>query len=122
MTIRQAVEAVDRLKPNTYSDQEKLRWLGELETLVREQITGLYEENEEPVAGFDETAGKDTALTAPAPYDQMYLRYLEAQIDYHNAEFDRYNNAIALFQTAFDSYRNACARTNIPQGAAFRYF
>ena len=122
MTIREVIETVDRLKPNTYSDRDKLRWLGELETLVREQITGLYEKNEEPVAGFDETAGKDTALTAPAPYDQMYLRYLEAQIDYHNAEYDRYNNAIALFQAVFDSYRNACARGNLSKPVTFRYF
>lgn len=122
MTIRQAVEAVDRLKPNTYSHRQKLLWLWEPESLVREQITALYRKELPQAAPFDDGVDMDTALTAPAPYDQMYLRYLEAQIDYHNAEFDRYNNAIALFQTAFDSYRNACARANIPQGAAFRYF
>lgn len=140
MTIREAIGAVDRLKPNTCSDRDKRRWLWEAETLAREQITALYRKRRKPAdpaedtadtaapedasdtAPFDDETPADTVLTVPAPYDQLYLRYLEAQIDYHNGEFDRYNNAIALFQTAFDGCRSACLRQRAPVGATFRYF
>ena len=31
MTIREALETVDRLKPNQYGSADKLRWLSELD-------------------------------------------------------------------------------------------
>ena len=34
MTIREAIELVDRLKPNQYGSADKLRWLSELDGAV----------------------------------------------------------------------------------------
>ena len=34
MTIREALETVDRLKPNQYGSADKLRWLSELDGAV----------------------------------------------------------------------------------------
>ena len=35
MTIREAIELVDRLKPNQYGSADKLRWLSELDGAMR---------------------------------------------------------------------------------------
>ena len=35
MTIREAIEAVDRLTPNQYENIDKVRWLSERESCVR---------------------------------------------------------------------------------------
>ena len=122
MTIHEAITLVDSHKHNTYSDRDKLRWLSVLEAMVQQMIAEAGGEKLLPFPGFDDETSGDTALTAPAPYDEMYLRWLEAQIDYHNAEFDKYNNALSMFQAVFDSYRNALTRKSAPKAVAFRYF
>ena len=38
MTIREAIELVDRLKPNQYGSADKLRWLSELDGIVYRDI------------------------------------------------------------------------------------
>ena len=122
MTIREAITLVDSHKHNTYSDRDKLRWLTVLEAMAQQMIAQTGGEGLLPFEGFSDATPKDTVLTAPAPFDEMYLRWLEAQIDYHNGEFDKYNNALSMFQAAFDSFRNACGRKNTAKAVAFRYF
>jgi len=53
-------------------------------------------------------------LTAPVPYDEMYRHYVEAQIHYANGETARYNSAGSLWNNAFLTYRDYCARTETP--------
>lgn len=122
MTIREVIAQVDANKHNTYTDREKRQWLSELDAMVRQLITGVYNREQPPFCGYDERTPADTVLEVPLPYDRMYLHYLEAQIDYLNGEYDKYNNAMAMFQAVFDSYRNACGRQNLPKATAFRYF
>ena len=122
MTIHEAITLVDSHKHNTYSDRDKLRWLTVLETMAQQLVAQTGGEALLPFPGFDDKTARDTVLTAPAPFDEMYLRWLEAQIDYHNGEFDKYNNALSMFQAAFDSFRNDCQRKNAPKAVAFRYF
>lgn len=122
MTILEAINTVDSRKHNTYTLADKLRWLSALDALVWELETGLRAGEPAPLPVYDGETPKDTVLPVPSPYDEMYLRWLEAKIDYHNAEFDKYNNAMAMFQAVFDSYRSACIRRELPKCAAFRYF
>jgi hypothetical protein len=51
----------------------------------------------------------------------MYLRWLEAMIDYHNSDDDRYNNAIILFNNAYDGYKKHYTRTHKPLGMGKRF-
>ena len=55
--------------------------------------------------GYDDSTDLQTELLIPAPYDEVYLRWMEAQIDYYNGEYDKYNNAIIMFNTAFEAYQ-----------------
>jgi hypothetical protein len=47
---------------------------------------------------------------------------MEAQIDYHNGEYDKYNNAIDMFTTAYEGYKNYYNRTHMPKGKKFKFF
>lgn len=107
MTVHEAITLTDGLVHNTYTRAEKLGWLQTLEGLIaREILSGCQGlEDPEPPVFTQETPG-DTLLLAPAPFDQVYLHYLAAQIHCCNGELERYNNAIALFQAAFDAFRN----------------
>ena len=43
MTIREAIELVDRLKPNQYGSADKLRWLSELDGAVWHESWSAHE-------------------------------------------------------------------------------
>ncbi len=104
LTVGQVLEQVDSLLPNQYTDEQKKHWLHQAEGFVIAEITGGALP-EEPMAD-------DTVLTVPAPYNELYRHYVEAQIHYANAETDRCNNAMALWNSLFLAYRNFYGRTN----------
>ena len=122
MTIAEAISNVDTLKPNTYSIEDKLGWLSTLDTRVMTQIIETHE-LDQPIYfyGYDDTEDLEIDLLVPAPYDEMYLRWLEAMIDYHNSEDDRYNNAIMLFNNAYEGYKTHYTRTHMPKSHGNRF-
>lgn len=122
MTVAEAVERIDSLKHNTYSREDKVRWLSGVDATVKKLIIDTHEGGEDVAfAGYDDSTPASTVLLVPAPFDEMYLRWLEAQIDYYNAEYGRYNNAIAMFNTSFEAYQNHYNRTHMPKGRKLKY-
>ena len=121
MTIGEAIDRIDSLKHNIYTAAEKIAWLSQLDALVKQQIFDTCE-GEIPFEGYDVHTDRNTQLLVGAPYEELYLRYLEAQMDYANGEIGRYNNAIAMFRASFEGFSNAYRRTHMPKKCAFRYF
>ena len=122
MTIGEAVDRIDSLKHNIFTVSEKIAWLSRLDGLVKQEILDTCEGEEVPFAGYGAQTDRNTTLLVGAPHDELYLRYLEAQMDYANGEIDRYNNAIAMFQASFDRFSNHYRRSHMPKKTAFRYF
>ena len=116
MTIADAISKVDALKPNTYSIEDKIQWLSTLDGRVKVQIIDTHECTS-PIYfyGYRDVADQEMELLVPAPYDEMYLRWLEAMIDYHNSDDDRYNNAILLFNNVYEGYKKHYTRTHMPR-------
>ena len=105
MTISEAINRLDNLKFNTYNQEDKVDWLSRLDTMIKNQVIDTHEGAEAvSFQGYTTATPMETVLLAPAPHDEMYLRWMEAQIDYHNGEYDKYNNAIILFNDAFERY------------------
>ena len=105
MTIIDAINSLDALKFNTYTQEDKVDWLSRLDTMVKNQIIDTHEGVEMIIfQGYTTDTPMETVLLVPAPHDEMYLRWMEAQIDYHNGEYDKYNNAIILFNSVFENY------------------
>lgn len=121
MTIREALEQPG-LHSNTFTDHEKRLWLSELDSRIKTQVLDRYGGADAPFGGYGDDTPADARLLAEPPFDQMYPCYLEAKIHYHNAEYDRYNNAMAMFQAVFDDFRRHYSRTRTAAAAAFRYF
>jgi hypothetical protein len=86
------MELVDAVEPNGYSREVKRRILGELEGRVRVELHG------------DAPAEFDGELTVPHPYDQIYRLYLLAMILHMEGDRDRYEDAAALFNSAYLNY------------------
>lgn len=143
MTVREALTAIKGLKPSQYDDNTLVRWLSELDRRVYDDILCRYEGVRERT-GFhrasredeltesksgkarneDETrhgplpldADRDieTKLLIPFPHDALYIKWLGAQIDYHNAEFERYNNGMVMFNAGYQAFGDWYNRTHMP--------
>lgn len=122
MKLIEAITRIDNLKHNTFDKQEKIAWLSTLDGMIKRQIIDTHEGAEVSFAGYDANTPGDTELLVPAPYDELYLWWLSAQIDYHNAEIGKYNNSIALFNTGYSVYAELYNREHMPLGAKSRFY
>jgi hypothetical protein len=123
MKIREAIERIDSQKHNVYSQNEKIAWLSRLDSMVKTLIIDAHEGAETvEFTGYNDRTDMETELLVPAPFDEVYLRWLEAQMDYSSGEYDKYNNAMLMYQTSYDGYANHYRRTHMPKSTAIKYF
>ena len=123
MKIMEVLYRIDSVKPNSYSQSEKIKWLSSLDGIVKKEIIDTHEGGEDvSFEGYNENSDLSIVLLVPAPYDDIYLRWLEAQIDYANGEYGKYNNSIALFNTAYTAFANHYNRTHMPKGSNIKFF
>lgn len=111
MTSNKAIEIVDRLKPNVYSEEDKLRWIGELDGMVQRLVMQTDE-----VTEYVYPDDMDRELLIPAPFDDCYTLFLEAKIDYYNREYANYNNSAMMFEAQFSEYKKAYIREHQARG------
>lgn len=117
MTIFDAISRVDHEKPNVCDQVVKIRWLSQLDWQIRE-LMGLFQGEEGAAfSGYGPDTPLSTPLLAPQGNEAMYQRWLEAQIDLANGEYDRYNASILLFQTEFDRFARERFRTGLSRGS-----
>lgn len=121
MTIKQAIDKIDALKFNTYPEIDKIQWLSQLDWSILHGIIGANNAGEHKFSGYNDNTDRNTQLLAPPPYDEVYIRWMEAQIDYHNGEYDRYNASITLYNTAYEAFANYYRRNNMPKSAGSRF-
>lgn len=123
MTIIEAINRIDTLKPNTYDQPTKMYWLSKLDGIIFDKIIKTHEGAEvEQFDGYSAETPIDTKLIVSAPYDDIYIKWLEAQIDYANREYDKYNNSLVAYNDAYAEYERYYNRTHMPKGRSFKYF
>ena len=123
MTIIEAINKVDSLKPNTYIQEDKIAWLSTLDGIIKNEIIDTHEGTENiSFNGYDVDTALDTVLLVPAPYDEVYVKWLEAQIDYTNGETSRYENSMLMYNTAYSAFKRHYNRTHMPKGNSIKFF
>ena len=126
MTIIEAINQVDALKINTYSQADKIEWLSRVDGMIKKLIIDTHEGGDEvEFIGYNSETNLDTELLVPHPYDELYIRWLEAQIDYANAEYGKYNNSITTYNAAFvplDGGRIVAALLPLKAACAYDFF
>ena len=123
MTIIEAINRIDSLKPNSYSQEDKISWLSIVDWDIKENIIDTHEGTGDiTFNGYNADTALDTALLVPAPYDDIYIKWLEAQIDYANGEFKRFNNSIMMYNTTYTAFSRHYNRTHMPIGTAIKFF
>ena len=115
MTIREAIDKLDSLVINTYTQADKIEWLSRLETEIKQEIIDTHESSKRFVfSGYDEDTSEDTELIVPAPYDDVYLKWMEAQIHYYNGENNKFNSAMMMYRAALDAFASYYHRYHMP--------
>ncbi|HBU12182.1 MAG TPA: hypothetical protein DEB31_05480 [Clostridiales bacterium] len=116
MTVQQAVAQIQNVKPNQYDMETLVRWLSQLDGKIFREVIAAHEGAEiDVLAPYDTQNDMGTELIVPAPFDDLYIKYLGAQVDYHNAEFGRYNNAMVMFNVALADFTDHYNRTHMPK-------
>ena len=115
MTIREILTAVKAVKPGQYEDPLLIRWLGELEMRIWQDILCHYGPKDAPPPPVPAENDPDRVLQVAPPHDDIYVKWLCAQIDYHNAEFDRYNNGVVAFNAGLQAFADWYNRAHMPR-------
>lgn len=122
MTIMDVISRIDEIKPNSYSQEEKVKWLSTLDGIIKRDIIDTHVGGDGlEWKGYTAEENLFTPLLVEPPYDDIYLRWLEAQIDYANGEFDRYNNVLRAYNDMYTAFSSYYSRTHMPKGARFRF-
>lgn len=121
MTILDAIHRVDTLKPNSYSQIQKINWLSALDGVVKNEIIDTHEGGESVSYKPYIESELTTPLLIPAPYDDIYIRWLEAQIDYANGEYGKYQNSMTMYNSAYTVYERYYNRTHMPKGNKLKF-
>lgn len=121
MTVREAITQADGLRPNQYSQEDKIRWLSEVEHSVFTDIILTHEipfflikEKEIPEYHPLTKDDLDRELIAPYPYDKLYPAFIKMKVDENNMETDRYNASATLFNSYLDDYGKHINKTRKP--------
>ena len=123
MKIIEAINKIDDLKHNTYSQDEKVKWLSRLDSMVKRLVFDTHEGGEDVAfTGYDSSTDLSTEMLVPEPHDDIYLRWLEMQIDYANGEIVKYNNSSQMFNTVWQAFQNYYNRNHMPKGKNMKFF
>lgn len=122
MTLREAIDRVDALKPNAFERHQKVLWLSQLDGRVQTEIMDAHEDSPGEFHGYTDDTDGLTDLLVPPPYDDVYVKWLSAQIDLANREILSFNNEIAVFNATLADFSHYWTRTHMPKSARFRFF
>ena len=95
MTPTEIIEIVDRITPNAFSSEDKLRWLTQLDDEMRAEL----------FPDAPDTAARTDALLVPTPWaEEIYTAYLQACMAWADEEDARYDRYILRFNDAYLRY------------------
>lgn len=120
MTINEVLDEVDRIaKSNSIDRNQKIKWLDRLDRSIFNDLLQYKKDNVETFDGYDVDDDEDTKLLVCAPYDELYVYYILAQINLVQQEVKYYNNNIAVYEDTYRNYRNFINRTYRSKGRNF---
>lgn len=99
-TMNSVIEYIDGVKPNVYTDDDKYKWISTVDGLVSLEV---HQDAEATTYKLPDEADKE--LLVKAPYDDIYGLYVAAMIDFHNKEYNNYNNSVLMFTDRLDAYK-----------------
>lgn len=114
MTIDKLIKLAQKLKPTPFDDEIMLMWVNEIEGMVLSEVHLVTVTDIKPYEIGADGSLPTAELTAPMPYDKLYMQYLMAQIDYANGEYSKYQNTMQMFNAYYTEYVHYVAEVLAP--------
>lgn len=125
MTVNEVITQLGSVKPHAFTDDVLCKWLSQLDGQLFEDVVKWHrfplKQDEEgklhpdyPSHGPYTEDDMEKVLMIPAPYDDVYIKWLSAQIDYNNHDIGRYNNSMVMYNQALKSYTDWLNRNYLP--------
>lgn len=102
MTVQDAIDNAKMVCDDQFDDPVKFVWIRNLDLQIYNSIINTHNEDME----VPEEYSSDTVIIMPAPYNEAYGFYIQAQSCLANAEIDEYNNAMSMCQSLIADFRN----------------
>ncbi len=106
MKVCEAIAQIDSLRPNTVDEKTKRFWLTRVDQYVFKEIVSQRAGAEGKTFTPYGDGDGERELLVPAPYDELYLFYLEGMIYYATRELDKMSSSMALYNQAMNDYKN----------------
>lgn len=107
MTVSEIISQADAIRPNAIPEAVKRQFLSDIEGQVLVLVVGKAPEDTAPLTDAD--GGK--VLTAPYPFDRLYIHYLCAMYAWYAGDTELYTNDRAVFEAAWSDYAKWYVRT-----------
>lgn len=111
-TFSEIIDRVNQNKPNSFDVTEMVRWLTELDGKIATEVMMMSVTGVRNLPRGEETLNCEALVSFP--YEDLYDRYLEAMIDYHNGEFSNYQNSMEAYNWAYNRFLNWYLNTYDP--------
>lgn len=114
MNVRELLAHIDQIRPNAYTDAEKIDMLNTIEGRVYTDIFLKAKDFEGEFIPFRE-GEEDRELAVPVPFTDLYVFYLASMIDFYNGDSGRYNDSVVLYNKAWDDYAAYYRENHMPK-------
>lgn len=116
MTITKILKQIDERKPNSYSRDQKIDWINELEEAVQ-LFLGL--DRSDWVRYDADSLDEETVISSP--HDRLYVLWLKCKIDFDNEEYESYGNQQAQFDADLTEWKKFALRSGLVNSPVIRY-
>ena len=117
MKVGKLIETVTVLIGQQYDLEMLIGWLNEIEGQVLDQVVNKAQGFDVEFVPFTED-DSERELTVPDRFQDVYVNYIRAKVDFTNQETERYNNDAAMFEASWKEYASWHIRNYVPKPAA----
>ena len=116
MTLQEALDICDEMKPNMMKRDLKIKYITEIEQLIWAEILMRHEHTpeQETKPEYNEETDPGTVLIVPDPYSMVYIYWLMCKVDIQNQEDARWNIDRTHFDNEYDTMSDWWTRTFMP--------
>lgn len=112
--IKEIIARVDAIKFNDYSDEIKLRMVAVLDGKIAVDVL-LMHPSETGQFNYTYPEGLEMEPLVHFPHDDLYEKWIEAQIDFKNGEYEKYQNSMEQFNAAYENFVNWLLSYHTPE-------
>ena len=114
MKVSNAIAYADKYAGEQIPAELKYKWLQMIEDMIYEEIVKSHEDD---LGKPPSILLGDRDLTAPEPYSQLYIHYINMQNDLYMRDTNSYINSSSAFASAYYAFADWYNRNHMPKSA-----